>query len=77
MDSVVAAKLVMPGLVLGIHILARVERSHGREPGHDEKRVIFKPLERASKFWLLLPLYSVDADSVGASYSGYGANLQA
>jgi hypothetical protein len=30
-----------------------------------KKRVIFKPLERAWKFWLLFPLYSVDADSVG------------
>jgi hypothetical protein len=44
MDSVVAAKLVMPGLVLGIHILARVERSHGREPGHDEKASHFQAI---------------------------------
>jgi len=42
MDSVVVAKLVIPGFFLGIHILARFERSHGREPGHDEKASHFQ-----------------------------------
>jgi hypothetical protein len=40
----------MPGLVPGIHVLQLLRKKDvdGRdEPGHDEKRVGFKPLERA------------------------------
>jgi hypothetical protein len=57
MDSVVAAKLVMPGLVPGIHILARVERRHGRDkPGHDEKASHFQAVREGLK---ILAAFSV------------------
>jgi hypothetical protein len=41
-------KLVMPGLVPGIHVLLHFSKKDvGRDkPGHDEKRVIFKLLAR-------------------------------
>jgi len=66
MDSVVAAKLRHAGFP-DIHVLAKVERRHGRDkPGHDEKkRFTFKLFESAWRFWLLFRSYSVDADSVG------------
>jgi hypothetical protein len=44
------AKVVMPGLVPGIHVLAAVKQEDvdGRDkPGHDEKRIVLKWLERA------------------------------
>ena len=44
------AQLVMPGLVPGIHVLLHLNQKDvdGRDtPGHDEKRVIFRQLERA------------------------------
>jgi hypothetical protein len=41
----VISKVVMPGLVPGIHVLASLEQEKtwmaGTKPGHDEKRVIF------------------------------------
>ena len=43
-------KLVMPGLVPGIHVLASLQQESvdGRDkPGHDEKGFISKRLERA------------------------------
>ena len=41
------AKLVMPGLVPGIHVfhLSKKDVDGRDKPGHDEKGVIFKRLE--------------------------------
>jgi hypothetical protein len=51
MESAVAAKLVMPGLVPGIHVLARVATRKtwmaGTSPALTKNRITFKLLERA------------------------------
>src|SRR6266404_1432243 len=70
----IRAKLVMPGLVPGIHVLiaaaARETWMAGSPsaktrfallPGHDEKRLIFKRLERPRKCWVHFGSYSEEA----------------
>ena len=52
-------KLVMPGLVPGIHVLFRLSRKDvdGRDkPGHDEKRTCFQAVREGLK---MLTAFSV------------------